>query len=94
MARGPGVPCSAAPARQQLGLSLLNTSPTCAGPASTLTPGNQAWGALSTAKLIPRSQGRGPRAHELWSLLWQPSGPAPATTGTGAEFDLTAGLRV
>lgn len=25
--------------------------------------------AMSTAKLIPRSQDRGPRAHELWGLL-------------------------
>ena len=29
---------------------------------------------VSVAKLIPRSQGRGPRAHELWSLLWQSFG--------------------
>ena len=29
---------------------------------------------VSVAKLIPRSQGRGPRAHELRSLLWQSFG--------------------
>ena len=41
---------------------------------------------VSEAKLIPRSQGRGPRAHELRSLLWQSSGPAPATMGTGLNL--------
>ena len=87
MARGPGVPYSAGPARQQLGLSLLNICPIWAGPASAPTPASPQTGhTVSIAKLIPRSQGRGPRAHELRSLLWQSSGPAPATTGTGLNL--------
>lgn len=49
-------------------------------------PSSRARGTVSAAKLIPGSQGRGPRAHELRGLLWQPSGPAPATTATGLNL--------
>lgn len=44
--------------------------------------------AMSAAKLILRSQGMGPGAHELQNLLWQPSGLTEWVTGLTGQREV------